>query len=93
VQCALDGTQAAFSLHSLCSQSRYLREVKRIRDEDVSRFSKVRVQTLISSRSTPVVNTCFLPPAQCTVLGRRYVLQFMLGRGGFSEVYKARTRC
>ena len=32
--------------------------------------------------------TCFAPHAQRAILGDRYVLQYMLGRGGFSEVFK-----
>ena len=43
----------------------YIRELKRVRDEDGSRFS-----------SFPVLND-------------RYLLLSLLGRGGFSEVYRA----
>ena len=46
-------------------KSAHIRELKRARDEDSSRFN------------------------QHPLLGDRYVLMNMLGRGGFSEVYKA----
>ena len=46
-------------------KSAHIRELKRTRDEDSSRFN------------------------QHPLLGDRYVLMNMLGRGGFSEVYKA----
>lgn len=59
--------EAAFSQEKLSLQREkmlYVREIKRVRDEDASRFSK-------------------LPQ-----LGDRYLLLHMIGKGGFSEVWK-----
>ena len=69
-----------------CAQTRFLREVKRLRDEDASRFSKVRF-TPDCQGSGRLAYGAFV---QTSVLGGRYVLQHLLGRGGFSEVFKAR---
>ena len=68
-----------------CAQTRFLREVKRLRDEDASRFSKVCATGCQASELSAHV------AFQTSVLGGRYVLQHLLGRGGFSEVFKART--
>lgn len=48
-------------------KGRLIREMKRIRDEDGSRFNNFQI------------------------LNHRYALLNLLGKGGFSEVYKVRT--
>jgi tousled-like kinase len=48
-------------------KGRLIREMKRIRDEDGSRFNNFQILNL------------------------RYALLNLLGKGGFSEVYKVRT--
>ena len=48
-------------------KGRLIREMKRIRDEDGSRFNNFQI------------------------LNYRYALLNLLGKGGFSEVYKVRT--
>jgi tousled-like kinase len=49
-------------------KSSHIREMKRIRDEDASRFNHFQI------------------------LNKRYALLNLLGKGGFSEVYKVRFR-
>ena len=65
-----------------------MREMKRIRDEDSSRIQHVRWMSRGPPSLLSHTLTLALPRTQHTVLGDRYVLHSLLGRGGFSEVYK-----